>query len=72
MKKQMMKAMHFENKDLVTNKFEANYISLNPSYYDTYFMLGRYYAHFWKIHRAIAFYQLALTKGPSCISEKNP
>lgn len=69
LKHQLLTAMHKGNAHLGSSIFAKNYISLNPSYYDMYYLLGRYYAHFGKKKEAIAMYQLALSKNVSCLAE---
>ena len=54
----------------VASKTITTFISLNPEYFETYYILGNYYSDEKNVAEALKYYNLALTKEITTVQDK--
>ena len=72
--KQMREALKYSHKQKlnyeIDSKIISNFINCNPEYYETYFLLGNYFADKNNKEQALKYYNLALTKEVTTVQDK--
>ncbi len=72
--KQMREAFQLKHKQKlmteVASKTITTFISLNPEYFETYYILGNYYSDEKNVAEALKYYNLALTKEITTVQDK--